>query len=188
MAILNVTTITPGLVGAGPSIIYINTSDTLQQVTAAGYLNAIVNTGTNLSNSQVALVYTIDQGSVMFNISAQNGLYSLTLPESSSTQVVTDSTVQMSSNQRYISRKSGGTQTFLLPTNPAIGDMVYVFGSRTCSWVIPTGAPKYIVQGENFFNTQCTSGTSNGNCIELICVDTGGGWNVVTSPPVPFAS
>jgi hypothetical protein len=189
MPILKVTTVTTGLVDVGPTFIYINTNDTLNQVSTAGYLNSVVESGTSLSNLQMALVSTSDYGTELFNIVIENGMYSLSANSASTEQRVTAATVQLTSNQTYISRKSGGTQTFLLPVSPSFGDVIRIYGARTCKWSIETGSPKYIVQGENFYNSQCTSGTSNGNCIQMVCIDAANnGWNVIATPPIAFGT
>src|SRR5574338_629837 len=58
MAILNVTSYPPGLVGVNPSVVYIETNDTLATVTAAGYLNKKVQQGFVFNESMMALVST----------------------------------------------------------------------------------------------------------------------------------
>lgn len=61
MAILNIQTITTGLVDTTPSVIYINTNDTYAEVTALGYLNYFKQ-GYVFTDTQMALVYTSDSG------------------------------------------------------------------------------------------------------------------------------
>lgn len=58
MAILNVTSYPPGLVDVIPSVVYIETNDTLATVTAAGYLNKKVQQGFVFQESMMALVST----------------------------------------------------------------------------------------------------------------------------------
>lgn len=58
MPILNVEVSQTGTVGFVPSLIYINTNDTLVEVTATGYLNQVVAQGIPLSESNMALVST----------------------------------------------------------------------------------------------------------------------------------
>lgn len=94
MPILNIlTTPVEGLVGISPQIIYINTSDTVAQVTAAGYLNSSksqgftyaggVGLGTaspfNPNLSQMALVVTTDAGAQWYQISVASGTGIITL-------------------------------------------------------------------------------------------------------------
>jgi hypothetical protein len=58
MAILNATSYPTGLVGVIPSIVYIDTNDTLATVTTAGYLNKKVQQGFVFQESMMALVST----------------------------------------------------------------------------------------------------------------------------------
>ena len=58
MAILNATAYPPGLVDVIPSIVYIETNDTVATVTAAGYLNSTVQQGFFFQESMMALVST----------------------------------------------------------------------------------------------------------------------------------
>ncbi len=59
MPILNIITNQPtGLQGVTPQFIYIDTTDTTAQVTAAGYLDHTKNDGFNYSNNQLAIVST----------------------------------------------------------------------------------------------------------------------------------
>lgn len=60
MAILKVTQDVTGQVGVVPQEIYIETNDTLAEVTAVGYLNAARTQGYQFSNKQIAHVYGID--------------------------------------------------------------------------------------------------------------------------------
>lgn len=84
MSVINVTTLSPGLVGVYPRLIYINTTDTLATVITTGYLNAYaaLNPG-NLVDGDMALVVTrltpnainVDSGFLQVNVAAGN--YSL---------------------------------------------------------------------------------------------------------------
>lgn len=56
MAILNITSYPPGLVGVNPSIVYIDTNDTLATVLTAGYLNKSVQQGYTFTDSMMACV------------------------------------------------------------------------------------------------------------------------------------
>lgn len=58
MAILNATSYPPGLVDVIPSVIYIETNDTVATVTATGYLNKRVQQGYVFQESMMALVST----------------------------------------------------------------------------------------------------------------------------------
>jgi len=60
MAILKITQDITGQVGVVPQEIYIETNDTLAEVTTAGYLNQARSQGYNFSNRQIAHVYGID--------------------------------------------------------------------------------------------------------------------------------
>lgn len=85
MAVLSVTTLSPGLVGVYPRLIYIATNDTLATVTTAGYLThyATLNPGT-LRDADMALVITsttpssanVESGFLQVNYAA--GAWSLT--------------------------------------------------------------------------------------------------------------
>lgn len=58
MAILNIVSYPPGVVGVNPSIVYIETNDTLATVLTAGYLNKAVQQGFTFSESMMACVST----------------------------------------------------------------------------------------------------------------------------------
>lgn len=63
---------TTGLSGVAPTLIYINTTDTLATVTMPGYLNKIVNENPDFFNDRVAaLTYTTDNGAVLFQVTQQ---------------------------------------------------------------------------------------------------------------------
>ena len=77
MAILNIVTQTPGLVGVLPSPIYINTNDTLAEVTVTGYLNGVKGQGYSIAPKQFAHVYTTDYGVLPFQIDISGSNVSL---------------------------------------------------------------------------------------------------------------
>lgn len=58
MAILSINTYPTGLVDVNPTIVYINTNDTIATVTAAGYLNKAVQQGFVFNEYMKALVAT----------------------------------------------------------------------------------------------------------------------------------
>ena len=58
MPILNVNTQSVGLVDVYPRFIYIDTNDTLSEVTTSGYLNQQVQNGLIVSGKEMALVVT----------------------------------------------------------------------------------------------------------------------------------
>lgn len=58
MAILNIVSYPPGVVGVNPSIVYIETNDTLATVLTAGYLNKAVQQGYTFNESMMACVST----------------------------------------------------------------------------------------------------------------------------------
>lgn len=58
MPILNIKTSEVGLVGIKPNFVYIDTNDTLAQVTATGYLNGAVQRGADFAEWNMALVTT----------------------------------------------------------------------------------------------------------------------------------
>ena len=62
MAILNIQTVSAGLVSVEPSVIYIDTTDTYTQITETGYLTGARLQGYTFSNKQMALVSTRDAG------------------------------------------------------------------------------------------------------------------------------
>lgn len=67
-----------GLSAVNPSIIYIDTNDTLATVTTPGYLNAINLDGPSiLSETMIALISTTDFGAVMLQVMLVNGEWSL---------------------------------------------------------------------------------------------------------------
>lgn len=78
MAIKNITTSTTGLVGVIPSAIYIETDNTIAQVTTVGYLNSEVQSqGQIFSNQQIALVFTTDGGADWYQLVISGGNTSL---------------------------------------------------------------------------------------------------------------
>jgi len=93
MPILNIQIGEPGLVGVKPRVVYIDTNDTIAEVTTAGYLNKAVQNGASFSEYDMALVSTkasesavstevawfdISKSGQDWNLSASNGI--LTLP------------------------------------------------------------------------------------------------------------
>lgn len=60
MAILNFSLSAVGETGQTPKFIYLNTNDTFERVTTAGYLNSFVSSGQPLSESDLAVVTTRD--------------------------------------------------------------------------------------------------------------------------------
>ena len=56
MPITAITTDTMGSPGQALSIIYINCTDTVDQITTAGYLNGVAAAGYDFNNNQAALV------------------------------------------------------------------------------------------------------------------------------------
>lgn len=58
MSILNIVSYPTGVVGVNPSIVYIDTNDTMATVTTAGYLNEAVQNGFVFNESMMALVST----------------------------------------------------------------------------------------------------------------------------------
>jgi len=77
MAILSVQAGQSGLAGTTPDWIYINTSNTLAEVTATGYLNQLIGKGYYISENQAALVVTTDYGAMVLQISIVGDNYSL---------------------------------------------------------------------------------------------------------------
>lgn len=75
MAILGITTVSPGLVEVNPSIIYIDTTDTYTEVTAPGYLTPSRFQGFVFHNKQMALISTSDAGIAWMEVFlSENGL------------------------------------------------------------------------------------------------------------------
>lgn len=69
MAILGITSTQPaGLTSVIPSVIYLQTSDTYATVTTTGYLTQAKQEGFSFSNTQMALVYTTDDGPVWLQV------------------------------------------------------------------------------------------------------------------------
>lgn len=69
MAILSVNTNVPGMTGVVPSLIYIQTNDTLATVVVPGYINQFVQReGFNFNATQTAFVTTTDSGNIICNI------------------------------------------------------------------------------------------------------------------------
>jgi len=83
MAILNYQLQTIGQSGSLPAIIYINTNNTIAEVTAAGYLNPLVAQGNALNEQMIALVGTktspndIDSEVNWYRVDIAAGVYSL---------------------------------------------------------------------------------------------------------------
>lgn len=69
MPILSTKLVTTGLSGVKPSIIYIDTDDTLAEVTATGYLNSSVALGVSFNEHMMALVSTKASASAAVTVS-----------------------------------------------------------------------------------------------------------------------
>lgn len=82
MAILSIQFGSTGLSGVVPQQIYINTDDTIAEVTAAGYLNSSISEGYNYFNKQMALVGTEESNGVegcnWYKVSVAAGVVTLT--------------------------------------------------------------------------------------------------------------
>ncbi len=69
MAILAVDSIQPaGLTSVTPSVVYLLTNDTYATVTTTGYLTQSAQLGNTYNNTQMALVYTTDDGPVWLKV------------------------------------------------------------------------------------------------------------------------
>lgn len=80
MGIKKITTDVTGLSGVLPNIVYIETDDVVATVTAAGYLNPIVEQqGHIFNNKQMALVYTTDSGCDWYQVTVTTTNASLVL-------------------------------------------------------------------------------------------------------------
>ena len=88
MTILSVKVGQAGLAGTTPDWVYINTSNTLSEVTTIGYLNQVVDQGYYISERQCALVVTTDSGAVPLQISISGDVYSLVLAGGGSGSVI----------------------------------------------------------------------------------------------------
>ncbi len=88
MAILNVTFGAPGTSGQEPSLVFIQTNNTLAQVTTAGFLNGLVRENIPLSTNMIACVTTkttpnaIESATGWFDISQSAGVWSLSASNS----------------------------------------------------------------------------------------------------------
>jgi hypothetical protein len=84
MAILNFLLDTVGQVGVAPRFIYLNTNNTVAQVTATGYLNKFVSSGNKVYETDMAVVATKTTPSALtssvqlFNVTYSAGNWSLT--------------------------------------------------------------------------------------------------------------
>ncbi|GKS62446.1 hypothetical protein YTPLAS21_19040 [Candidatus Nitrosocosmicus sp.] len=92
MGIKNYHVVTTGLAGVNPNIVYLDTTDTVAQVTTAGYLNEMVNAlGVPLTTNMIALVSTkttpnAEEHQVRFyDINYSGGSWSLAASSSSGT-------------------------------------------------------------------------------------------------------
>jgi hypothetical protein len=83
MSILSSQLVTTGMADAPTNLIWLKTDDTISDVLVAGYLSKNLNTLLNqLSVYQMAVVYTIDSGTVLLQVSFANNLWSLTSADS----------------------------------------------------------------------------------------------------------
>lgn len=107
MSIKQIVFPTTGLADASPKLLYIDTDDTLSEVTATGYLNqAKAIYGNIFSNKQMAVVYTTDQGSVIFKVVISADGTDATLESSAEAGLITLPTV---TNQMvYATNTTGG--------------------------------------------------------------------------------
>ena len=84
MAILNFLLDTVGQVGVQPRFIYLNTNNTVAQVTATGFLNKFVSSGNKVAETDMAVVVTRTTPSAkvatvnLFNVTFSAGNWSLT--------------------------------------------------------------------------------------------------------------
>ncbi len=78
MAILNITSGITGLVGVKPALIFLDTTNTVAEVTAAGYLNSAQSDGIAISPNAAVFTITSDQGLKLFKANiAANGVITL---------------------------------------------------------------------------------------------------------------
>ena len=98
MAILNIVSYPTGVVGVNPSIVYIDTNDTLVTVLTTGYLNKAVQQGYVFNESMMACVST------------------KTAPNATSTQVAWLEVSKSGANWSLV--PTGGSGSVILPTIP----------------------------------------------------------------------
>ncbi len=77
MAILDAQQLVMGLDGNPPTFIFINTNDTVAEVVTAGYLGDGAYLSFDLSTTQMALVYTTDDGPGLYKVTKSESVFSL---------------------------------------------------------------------------------------------------------------
>ncbi|MCW1908612.1 MAG: hypothetical protein KIH63_004695 [Candidatus Saccharibacteria bacterium] len=120
---------TTGLADAKPSLLYINTDDTLATVTAASYLNKVIPVyGNVFSKYQMAMVQTTDQGAVLLQISVAVSTGVITLQAAAGSEAIVLPTV---ANHIVYATTTGGNLSTANGINIINGGGIYAGLSGT---------------------------------------------------------
>ncbi len=169
-----------GNAGQFPSLIRIDTDDSLSTVLSVGYLNVLKDQNLPLSEDTVALVSTgvgVHKAVTALAMVFLNGNWSLEvmegyeptgggqgisfvgLPGTSKTAVI---------NTGYVIQNASQT-TVTLPAVAPVGAVVAIQGNGAAGWVLAPGAGQTIKVGQSSASTSVTS-TGNYDAIQVVCV------------------
>lgn len=169
-----------GNAGQVPSIIRIQTNDSLPTVLSLGYLDILAHEKLPLSENSIALVSTgtgANQSTVLLAIVFSNGHWSLEVMEGYEPTgggqgisfVNVPGTSQLAvDNFGYIIGNSSQT-TITLPSVAAVGAIVAVQGNGTGGWILRPGVGQTIKVGQTSASTSITSAAQY-DAIQVVCV------------------
>lgn len=172
MGILNITMQPTGLVGVNPGIIYINTTNTVDEVTTPGFLNPSKELGYFFDNSQMALVNTTTGtlfASVNVDTNGNVNLVSLTSPGTvkAETTSVNNHLVAYSGTTGELIKDSGIDYNTVV-RNDILNDLSYTvtgstpgFGAPLNSTVTSTNADLANAQLSSYYSEITLNGMSN---------------------------
>jgi len=166
--------------GQTPTLIRIDTDDSLSTVLTAGYLNvlkeqnlplsedtvALVSTGVGVHKAVTALAMVFSAGNWSLEImegyepvGGGQGISFVGLPGTSKTAVI---------NTGYVIQNASQT-TVTLPAVAPVGAVVAIQGYGAAGWVLAPGAGQNIQVGQSNATTSVTSGARY-DAIQVVCV------------------
>ncbi len=119
MAILNVVSYPPGVVDVNPSIVYIETNDTLATVLTTGYLNHAVQQGYVFNESMIALVSTKSSPSAT---SVQVGFFDVTKSGANWSLVSSNGSLTLPHNDIFVGNASNVATVVAMSGDATIAD------------------------------------------------------------------
>lgn len=159
MPVLSVTQAPTGLVSVTPSVLYIYTNDTYAVVTTTGYLDTYSKQNLNVfDNTEMALVYTSDDGPVWLRVVVTTTHISLVAPS-----IPGQTTLPTIANHIIVSTNTAGTLANL--TGTAINN-----GSLQAG--LPNGTPGTLIS---------LPGTAANGSLIIAAANAGGAFNTTIS-------